>query len=77
MFQKVPLGNFLQNSLKGRGETKNKEGQVGGHQNYQGVRGWHVKGEEGLDTRDIPKWKKKKRLVIITKEGLRRSKNQR
>lgn len=55
MFQKVPLGNFLQNSLKGRGETKNKEGQVGGHQNYQGVRGWHVKGEEGLDTRDIPK----------------------
>lgn len=76
MFQKVPLGNFLQNSLKGRGETKNEEGQLGGHQNYHGVRGWHGNGEEGFDTRDIPKWGKK-RPVIITKEGLRRRKNQR
>lgn len=32
------------------------------------LRGWHGNGEEGLDTGDIPKWKKK-RLVIITDQG--------
>lgn len=31
IFQKELLGKFLQDRLKGRGETKTKEGQLGGH----------------------------------------------